>query len=1227
MCTQTDFVRLVPYYLQERSKNAQVPGSASDATTAPYVAQLSYTDQLEAFISRYKRRPADIKHWPYGPYWPGHFKGLLLNTPRHLAVGLRGPEPLAVGEFARHLLANSQTAETQVTQYPGKWRGVQVAYDSDRSPRDFNPLPVPDGCCPTLMFESRFECGNLRQARRVGQFEYELLLKPDLYTARHTQWYYFRVTNSEPGLTYKLRIINLLKKDSLYNQGMRPLLYSEQDARERQRGWVRAGHHISYTRSSPGTNCSLLETNTTYYTLEWQMELPNHKDTYYLAHCYPYTFTDLKEDLELLMNSDERSKVTQREVMCETRAGNSCFLLTITNFDSRAEKKAVIITARVHPGESQSSWMMKGLLEFITGPDPAARELRNKFVFKVVPMINPDGVIVGNYRCSLVGRDLNRNYRHPRRDSFPTVWHVKNMVQQVASKYEVVLYCDLHGHSRKPNVFMYGNNTSADQAVTPQDMARAFISERLFPWIMSVKSPDKFHFGSCKFQIRRCKESTGRVVMWRQLRIPNSFTMEATFSGTVLDRDNHRHFNTHDFMEMGKVLTQAVLEHQTVRDDPVQHTRTVLDLTRCLTEQYLTCKGVLESNTALPNMVYQGNSKNGETNKQVLAPDASLALDKNSNIIQDDLLSANDKTRLGERSLQDISAREDNLPATVLSRDELVHIVQKLAAGRTMDDCVELLAHLDIQNNLQESDSSDSDSESEPEMRLPEPKAKKKRKKSKKQRDRESERKTAAQEDEKKGRVGRAKSALPALSAATCRPEEDNSVCSDLWHTKQVNGEAQRTRQRLPGFVSKFEGRHNGGFPCFTQERSLERAAKRLADHKDKHIDGQTSENSASGADEGELLVNGHRHGVLGSASHASPAHLESRVKTGYTHAGNLQERYTNKFEPWEEARGHWKYTHSAQGHHHSNGHQNPRSGDCNDIIAETLGPDNGLKMALAAGRTPYHQEHPRGGSVLESPFVQHSYVSPHPSWPAGAAASSPVPSLSTSCNRITYTDISSLFTAGTCTSSTSGNNHNSPVTANTLSGRSSDALSSSAQTTSSSTTRRLQQTSKSKFRHGQSCVDSTSSSDNIKEKQGNDMRATCHLPPARDGNTQTDDDTVTAVFYDSGSAPGQWRNVPRTYIRKEKFNVRQLVNNLEHNLTGVIFHSQTFRSLPSHNHSSTSRGHRPVVSHQVAHTSLPAMTGLAPSTQAVVTDTRTSNTQDKITGGSALSGQSEEHP
>jgi cytosolic carboxypeptidase protein 2/3 len=71
-------------------------------------------------------------------------------------------------------------------------------------------------------------------------------------------------------------------------------------------------------------------------------------------------------------------------------------------------KKYVIVCARVHPGESNSSYIMHGFLDFITGNSEIAKDLRRKIVFRIVPMTNPDGVICGNYRTSLSGNDLNR---------------------------------------------------------------------------------------------------------------------------------------------------------------------------------------------------------------------------------------------------------------------------------------------------------------------------------------------------------------------------------------------------------------------------------------------------------------------------------------------------------------------------------------------------------------------------------------------------------------------------------------------------------------------------------------------------------------------------------------------------------------------------------------------------------------------------------------------------
>ena len=60
-------------------------------------------------------------------------------------------------------------------------------------------------------------------------------------------------------------------------------------------------------------------------------------------------------------------------------------------------------------------------------------------MFKLIPMLNPDGVIVGNSRTSLAGVDLNRTYKKPRRDIFPTVFHTKALLGSFMQEREVRL--------------------------------------------------------------------------------------------------------------------------------------------------------------------------------------------------------------------------------------------------------------------------------------------------------------------------------------------------------------------------------------------------------------------------------------------------------------------------------------------------------------------------------------------------------------------------------------------------------------------------------------------------------------------------------------------------------------------------------------------------------------------------------------------------------------------
>ena len=88
-------------------------------------------------------------------------------------------------------------------------------------------------------------------------------------------------------------------------------------------------------------------------------------------------------------------------------------------------KKGIVITSRVHPGETGASYMMKGIIDYLVGPSIGARILRDNFIFKIIPMINPDGVILGNTRCSLSGQDLNRQYQDPPKEVHPVLFHMK----------------------------------------------------------------------------------------------------------------------------------------------------------------------------------------------------------------------------------------------------------------------------------------------------------------------------------------------------------------------------------------------------------------------------------------------------------------------------------------------------------------------------------------------------------------------------------------------------------------------------------------------------------------------------------------------------------------------------------------------------------------------------------------------------------------------------------
>ena len=112
----------------------------------------------------------------------------------------------------------------------------------------------------------------------------------------------------------------------------------------------------------------------------------------------------------------------------------------------------------------------------------------------------------------------------PLKATHPTIFALKNFMYMMRKMRDINMYIDLHGHSRKYNVFMYG----CDDKKKGKPLVRAF------PKFFSSHSVGgKYvNYSDCSFHVRKGRESTARVVVSRELHIPLSFTLEATFCGS-----------------------------------------------------------------------------------------------------------------------------------------------------------------------------------------------------------------------------------------------------------------------------------------------------------------------------------------------------------------------------------------------------------------------------------------------------------------------------------------------------------------------------------------------------------------------------------------------------------------------------------------------------------------------------------------------------------------------
>lgn len=138
-----------------------------------------------------------------------------------------------------------------------------------------------------LCFDAAFETGNLGKADLVGEFEYDLYLRPDTCNPRYRFWYNFTVDNVKQDQKVIFNIVNMSKSRNLFNSGLTPLVKSSSRPK-----WQRLPKkNVFYYRSPLHQN---------HYVLSFAFAFDKEDDVYQFALAPPYSYSRIQAYLSVI---------------------------------------------------------------------------------------------------------------------------------------------------------------------------------------------------------------------------------------------------------------------------------------------------------------------------------------------------------------------------------------------------------------------------------------------------------------------------------------------------------------------------------------------------------------------------------------------------------------------------------------------------------------------------------------------------------------------------------------------------------------------------------------------------------------------------------------------------------------------------------------------------------------------------------------------------------------
>lgn len=475
-----------------------------------------------------------------------------------------------------------------------------------------------------VTFSSHVESGSLSRVKRLKNRRFLVYISSDVVVNQENEekrnWFNFKINNAGKAQTIKISIRNLNYNWSMWKHGLVPAVRSS--TKPGYRVWVLFGLGESTLVMKKGK-------------LQLDFEYPlDEGEEVQLALTFPYTFTRLNafmRDFTAKVQRVSQDMFVAKETLIKSNLGNPVNIYWIGLKNSKTQKIPklknlfpnipkgqsrsvpkrkcnIVVSARVHPSETASNFMLEGFLnsflEAKTGPAkhkllgsgsessstwmgrlgdklrswtgrPQAKRpivlkeeteaVLRKCNLVVIPMLNPDGVISGLTRTDINGINLNNHYEQADLDT-PSIYALKKYIKWLHQKKQLNFFFDLHSHFTKRGAFVFGN------PLNEKNFTKILSFPYFFNQFEKEFSFQESNFGSLK------SESTSRREIASITKIQKVYTIEVNYWGKKqrlarLKKKRLINFNlrkvkggrgfysTRDFRRIGRNFGKALLSY------------------------------------------------------------------------------------------------------------------------------------------------------------------------------------------------------------------------------------------------------------------------------------------------------------------------------------------------------------------------------------------------------------------------------------------------------------------------------------------------------------------------------------------------------------------------------------------------------------------------------------------------------------------------------------------